>query len=196
MGYRQYIYSVDKWLVDEIRKCTTWKEFIETMQKFRNENVEYDKFDDTYYFNLWNLGEELHEFGKYWENSEEMYKHGDSLFTSDELNEQYEEYGAIVLDEEGILCAIEWYRNRVCSIYEDLLKEKSDSTWDDRPQLDRLVEHCRDYVYWWRNEGPGNLNKESHRLVRSWLYEHSYFDLVRIYKTFDWDNKCMIFMGG
>lgn len=195
MGYRQYIYSVDSWFVDEIRKCKTEQEFIDTVKKFRNDIVEYDSFDDHYYVPLYDIGDELHEFGKYWEGSDEMYKHGDSLFTSEELNEKYEDYGAIVLDEEGMLCAIEWYRQHVFELYEDLLREKSNNEWDSRPQFERLVEHARDYRMWWRNAGPGNLNKECEKIVSSWLYEHAYFELVRIYKTFDWDNKCMIFMG-
>lgn len=40
-----------------------------------------------------------------------------------------------------------------------------------------------------------NTNKEKESLVSSWLYEHTIFDLVRIYKTFDWENKCLLFMG-
>ena len=195
MGYRQYLYSVETWLVDDIRKCKTPKEFVETMQKFRNESVEYDPIDETYYVRLWDMGKELYEFGKYWENSEEMYKHGDSLFTSDELNELYEDYGAIVLDKEGLLCAIEWYRKHVEELYEDLLREQSSNGWDCRPQFDRLVSHVKDYLYWWKNEGPGDLNVEHNRVVRSWLYEHGYFELVRIYKTFDWDNNSLVFLG-
>lgn len=195
MGYRQYIFSVETWLVEEIRKCKTEDEFIKTMQKFRNDSVEYDSVDEEYYFPLYRLGEELYEFGKYWENSNEMYKHGDSLFTSDELNEKYEDYGAIVLDEEGLLCAIEWYRSHVEKMYEDLLSETSANEWDTRPQFDRLKEHVQDYIYWWKNTGPGNLNKKTDCIVNSWLYEHGYFELVRIYKTFDWDNNSLIFLG-
>ena len=39
------------------------------------------------------------------------------------------------------------------------------------------------------------IYKEKECLVSSWLYEHTIFDLVRIYKTFDWENKCLLFMG-
>ena len=195
MGYRQYLYSVETWLVDEIKKCKTEKEFVETMQKFRNESVEYDPIDETYYVKLWDMGKELYEFGKYWENSEEMYKHGDSLFTCDELNERYEDYGAIVLDKDGLLCAIDWYKNRVLELYRDLLREKSNNEWDTRSQLDRLISHAKDYFYWWANQGPGNLDESTDKIVNSWLYEHGYFELVRIYKTFDWDNNSLVFLG-
>lgn len=195
MGYRQYIYSVPTWLVEEIRKCKTEEEFIATMQKFRNEIVEYDEFENNYYVRLHSIGDRLFEFGKYYENSDEMYKHGDSLFSSEELRKNYQEYGAIVLDPDGIECAIEWLRQKVEKIYLDLLKENSDNTWDDRSQFDRMKSHMSDYAYWWKGKGPGNLDKETDCIVNSWLYEHEYFELVRIYKTFDWDNDSMIFLG-
>lgn len=195
MGYRQYLYSVDTWLVDEIRKCKTQDEFIATMQRLRNDIVEYDSFDGSYYVHLWELGDCLFEFGKYYGNSDEMYKHGDSLFSSDELRELYSDYGAIIIDEDGLMCAIEWNRKKVCGLYQDLLREKAESDWDNRSQLDRLVSHANDYLYWWNGTGPGNLSKENNFIVSSWLYEHVYFELVRIYKTFDWDNKSMLFLG-
>lgn len=196
MGYRQYLYSVDTWLIDEIRKCQTEEDFVKTMQKFRNEIVEYDSFDDHYYVPLHDIGNVLFEFGKYYENSDEMYKHGDSLFSSEELRELYEDYGAIVLEPDGLLCALDWQRNHVIKMYEDLLREKSERDWDSRPQLDRLIENAKDYLAWWKyGDGPGDLNLNRSSLVSSWLYEHTYFDLVRIYKTFDWDNQSMIFLG-
>lgn len=196
MGYRQYLYSIDTWLVDEIKKCKTEDDFIKTMQKFRNEIVEYDSIDEQYYVPLYSIGDKLFEFGKYYENSDEMYKHGDSLFTSDELNERFSDYGVIVLEEDGLLCALDWQRKHIIEMYEDLLREKSGHDWDTRSQLDRLIQHAGAYLREWEySDGPADLNKEHEHLVDSWLYEHTYFELARIYKTFDWDNKSMLFMG-
>jgi hypothetical protein len=196
MGYRQYLYSIDTWLVDEIKKCKTKDDFIKTMQKYRNDIVEYDPFDEQYYVPLYKIGDELYEFGKYYENSEEMYKHGDSLFSSDELNEDYCDYGAIVLEADGLLCALDWQRQHIIEMYKDLLREKSAREWDARSQLDRLIENAKDYLAWWEYaDGPADLDREHECLVHSWLYEHTYFELARIYKTFDWDNKSMLFMG-
>lgn len=64
MEYRQYLYSIDTWLVDEIKKCKTRDDFIKTMQKYRNDIVEYDSFDEQYYIPLYHIGKELFEFGK------------------------------------------------------------------------------------------------------------------------------------
>lgn len=196
MGYRQYLYSIDTWLVNEIKKCKTEDDFVKLMQKFRNEIVTYDSFDKHYYVQLHSIGDELFEFGKYYENSNEMYKHGDSLFTSDELNKRYSDYGIIVIKEDGLLCALDWQRKHVIKMYEDLLREKSIQDWETRSQLDRLIANAKDYLMWWKySNGPADLDKGHEQLVHSWLYEHTYFELARIYKTFDWENKSMLFMG-
>lgn len=192
MGYRQYFYEVSKDLVEKIRKCKTEKEFVAIIESAKPDAVE--RYGEEEYVPLFNLGSAVYEFGKYYENSDEMYKHGDSLFCSDELNEQYEEYGAIVVERSGVKCAIDFYGNKVKKIYEDLLQEKSASGWDDRSQIDRLKSHVKDYLYWWEF-GPADMDLSHDRIVRSWLYEHEYFELVRIYKTFDFENKALVFMG-
>lgn len=189
MGYRHYLYQVNKGLVDKIRACKTNDEYGEVFKA----NVSGGD-DEEEYFPIYDLGKTLFEFGMYYENAGEMYKHGDSLFTSEELNERYEEYGAIVLDKSGLLCAIEWQAKRITSIYEDLLKEKSISPYDGRSQFDRLAEHARDYLRWWKH-GACDLGENSDHVAGSWLYEHTIFDLVRIYKTFDWEKNCIVFVG-
>jgi hypothetical protein len=189
MGYRQYLYQVDKRFVEQIRACKTNEEYGEV---FKAHVAGYEEEED--YFPVYNLGKTLFEFGKYYENSGEMYKHGDSLFASEELNERYEDYGAIVLDKEGVLCAIEWQAEHIKSIYEDLMREKSTDRFDDRSQFDRLLDHVSGHLRWWKF-GACNLDANKDNVADSWLYEHTIFDLVRIYKTFDWDNCCMIFAG-
>lgn len=210
MGYRQYFFEIDKSKVDGIRQCKTEEELYNF---FIKNGIECDKdeYDDkiSYYCPLYRLGEELFEFGKYYENDSEIYKHGDSLFTSDELNKRYEEYGAIICDENAILCAIEWQKQHIINMYEHLIKNtfedpigryKYPSEIDDKElHYQRLLQHCKDYLRWWKPKfgyyTAININKESKNIVDSWLYEHTIFDLVRIYKTFDWKNKCLMFMG-
>ena len=36
---------------------------------------------------------------------------------------------------------------------------------------------------------------ENPKLVSSWKYEYEVFELVRIYKTFDWKRNVMIYYG-
>ena len=210
MGYRQYFYEVDKFKVEGIRQCKTEEELYNFCVTNGIDCEKYQHGDETeYYCPLYHLGKELFEFGKYYENEDEIYKHGDSLFTSNELNERYYEYGAIICDENAILCAIEWQKQHIIKMYENLINntfEDSLERYNYSREIDdkelhyqRLLRHCKDHLNWWKPEfgdySAININKEKNNLVTSWLYEHTIFDLVRIYKTFDWENKCLLFMG-
>lgn len=210
MGYRQYFYEVDKSIVDRIRQCQTEEELYNFCIA-NNIDCDKDEYGEeiSYYCPLYHLGKEIFEFGKYYENDSEIYKHGDSLFTSDELKERYREYDAIICDENAILCAIEWQKQHIINMYEHLVNNTFENSYeryaypkdmDDKElHYKRLLSHCKDHLTWWKpmfgDHSATNLNKNKDNLVSSWLYEHTIFDLVRIYKTFDWENKCLMFIG-
>jgi len=42
---------------------------------------------------------------------------------------------------------------------------------------------------------PYNLDEDKDEIVSSWKYEYSVFELVRIFKTFDWENNKMVWYG-
>lgn len=196
MGYRQYFYGVDKLIIDGFRQCKTEEELYNFcisngIECYKDEN----DCEIHYYCPLYKLGKEVFGFGKYYENSDKLYEHGDSLFMSQELNERYSDYGAIICDKEAIKCAIEWQIERITQIYEDLLKEKSGDDWNEESQFDRLKEHVNDYLIWWKNNRVFDLNDDADRLTNSWIYEHTIFDLVRLYKTFDFERRTLLFCG-
>lgn len=197
MGYRQYLYQFDKELVDKIRECKTHEQFIKVCKDYfpeRNDIVHDECDDEEPWVSIYNLGKKLFEFGKYYENDEEVCEHGTNLFASEELKELYCETDQNVLTEEGLLCAIEWQKNRIISVYKNLLKEKSANEFDTRSQHERMKEHIKDHLAWW--EFPAiDMDKDNNRVARSWLYEHTIFNLVQIYKTFDWNKYCLMFIG-
>lgn len=199
MGYRLYLYQVEKEFVEQARKCKTHKEFMNLCKDYfpdKNNIVnEYEDEDECDYISLWEIGKEIFEFGKGYENYEEICEHGSSLFTSKDIEECYEDYDHLVLTEEGLLCAIEWQKNKVISIYKDLMREKSENKFDKRTQEQRLKTHVNDYLSWWEHGFVLDLRKEKPNVSASWIYEHTIFDLVRIYKTFDWDKYCLMLIG-
>lgn len=42
---------------------------------------------------------------------------------------------------------------------------------------------------------PYNIAIDDEQIVSSWEYEYAIFELVRLYKSFDWDNNYLIFLG-
>lgn len=55
-----------------------------------------------------------------------------------------------------------------------------------------------DKIETWSNEFgvyPLNLDLSNSRITDSCLYEYGIFELVRLYKTFDWENNNLVLMG-
>jgi hypothetical protein len=48
---------------------------------------------------------------------------------------------------------------------------------------------------WFEDTLPYDVDLSNSRLVSSWKYEYEIFELVKIYKTFDWKRNVMIYYG-
>ncbi len=208
MSYRHRIYSLDKKTTESLHKCSSYEEYIETVKEYALKNnlkIVYDEPQEGESYPccpLYKLGEEIYNFGSGYNNANEMYKHGNSLFSSNELNEYFSEEHPIVLDKSGLLCAIEYYRNCVIKEMEEVLSEAPPKHWDKGSHIDRLKTYVQDrlsdwtvYKEWGETHNIYNLDSESDNIVSSWYFEYQIFELVRIYKTFDWENNCMLFYG-
>jgi hypothetical protein len=200
MSYRHRVYKLPKSFIEDCRACDTKEDFQNIYIKYcTDERVDIESLREENYWPLYHLGKQLFDFGDGYGNAEKMYLHGDSLFNSIELREAYDHNCPIVLDESGLLCAIEWNRNKVADIYEDLMREKSSDRWNTQNQFDRMKAHIHDKCQEWRNTDFPDLKpydlSDSKSIVSSWLFEYQIFDLVRVYKSIDWENDCILFYG-
>lgn len=57
-----------------------------------------------------------------------------------------------------------------------------------------IIEHVRDMSAEWRRASPYDLDI-GEAVTTSWKYEYAIFELVSIYKNFDWENNLMIYYG-
>jgi len=207
MGYREYLYVVDKKVVNAIRKCKTNKELYDLFIKL-GYDADYDEDDNTYYCPLYNIDGKAFEFGKYYDNSDNLYELGKPLFKNKELNDYYSDFNAIYGGEDLILSAIEWQKEHIIKMYENLVNNTFNSKLEEFHYRDmdekdvhynRLLEHCKDHLMWWKmpygNSTAINTNKDNPNLAKSWLYEHTIFDLVRIYKNFNPKKQYVLFFG-
>ena len=122
--------------------------------------------------------EVLHELGKYCE-----FNSNNRFFTN--YSSLYEDEDFDIVDAKFLLSIIEEYRIKVQKHYESL----ETSTHTD------LTNYARNMAMEWRIN-PFNLKLDEKEIVSSWKFEYSVFELVRIYKDFDWENDILIYMGG
>jgi hypothetical protein len=68
-------------------------------------------------------------------------------------------------------------------------------TQEEQNALFKMIEHIRSMRNEWKGWIPFNLENDTPEITNSWKYEYSIFELVRIYKTFDWKRNVMIYYG-
>jgi len=174
MGYRNYISKIPKNVYLEIKDLTE-KELIE----------KYGEGDDENYFYYPHLNGyvEIYELGKYCDFDIEDKKK--RLFTHEMSFESDMEFS--LGSKELLETIIKSYHQKVINWYSKSVQEKT---------FEELKHDARIMLAEWKDLNPYDLNIENENITKSWKYEYSIFELVRIYKTFDWKNDVLIYCGG
>ncbi len=68
-------------------------------------------------------------------------------------------------------------------------------TQDEQNALFKIIEHVRTMRPEWTHLIPYDLNDGRKEITTSCKYEYGIFELVRIYKSFDWKKNFMIYYG-
>lgn len=208
MGYRTYIGSMPKEEYDKVKSLKK-EEFYE-FHGLKNE----DEDDEPH---LGDFSKQLYEFGKYTDFNPPKGSMK-RFFESDCLKERYEDYDIHVVTKEFLSYIIEGYRERVAGYYNDMFNTIKDSDFmnsikpdykdgdinykfdfskikdEEQTALYKIIEHIRSFRTEWSHLTPYDLERGD-CITTSWKYEYGIFELVRIYKSFDWDNNVMIYYG-
>ena len=203
MGYRTYLARIDKKLIDEIHNCKTKEELNNIAENHKLETYSYGKICP------WGLPyKEVFEFGKSYENISDIINKSQNILI-DDLDDEEDDFrfGGI----EMIESAIDWQRKRIIEIYTELVNNissdkfeqlKLDAVTEEQKKerhYERLLEHCRDYLDWWKPYKdlfkPYHDDRNNPKLAGTWLYEHTFWDLIRIWKSFDPETEYFIFYG-
>lgn len=204
MGYRHYLYAVPKKQVEEIQACKTNEDWCNFAENY-GYKVDRDCCDDgSGYLSPYKIGTELYELGKYSEIAFKLESERPSLFTSDELKERYSDYGFALLTKDDFKAVIEAYRQKIVDWFESLLNpDKSQITSnklskDEKKHFERELE-IKNKLEKWSGKYfgllPIDLDENQERITGDWTYEYAIFELVRVYKAFDWENNDLVLVG-
>ena len=193
MGYRHYFYSIPKAEIEEIKKCKSNDDFCEFCIAH---NYEVDDFGDNDKFvPVYELGKEIYNFGKYVDWAFELQEKNESIFGDAELKRQYDDYSPVICTQEDFLFVIDEYKKKIINYYKGLLQEdKSHRLTNEQ----RWKGHLENQLLEWENAfGFSAVNTDLSKsfITDSWLYEYSIFELVRQYKTFDFENNALVLIG-
>lgn len=217
MGYRNYIGYLPKREYNKIKRMSQ-KELCEY------KGIKYEGEDDTYISSRDILTAELYEFGKYCDfetksltkrffidkDMNERFHNSDCEFM-------------VVKDKEFLAKIIEKYRAQVASNYNEMVlpfkgeenkghseflnsiksnysHSGTDYTFDftkitpeEQTALFKMYDHIESISREW-NWKVFDLEKGP-EITTSWKYEYALFELVRIYKHFDWNKNVMVYYG-
>lgn len=194
MGYRHYFYKCKKADIARIREKT----LAELEEYAKEKGAKLYLLDDSFL-----PKEKVFEFGKlyYEDTDEQIYGTGVPLFSHKEVMEEFSDFVPYEVGQQGLLKAIEIYRQKIKDYYEDLLKDGTAQILPfgielPRPDItstDKIKEHIKEKLFW--IEYKVNLDEAKKTLTDSWQYEDTIFNLVFLLKTIDWEKETLLFYG-
>lgn len=194
MGYRHYFYKCKKADIEQIREKT----LAELEEYAKEKGEELSLLDNSIL-----PQEEVFEFGKlyYEDTDEQIYGTGVPLFSNKEVMERFSDFVPYEVGKQGLLKAIEIYRQKIKDYYEDLLKDGATQILPfgfelpspDITSADKIKEHIKEKLSWIKYKV--NLDETKKTLTESWQYEDTIFNLVFLLKTIDWAKETLLFYG-
>ncbi len=183
MGYRTYIASIPRREYDHIMHFT------------KEELCAYKKVDDGY-VGVYDIATtKLYEFGKYTEfDNSKFFK---PFFSDERLqSEMCSDSDFYVVEKDYLKHIIEHYNEKVKAFYKELLSGITEDNVNSIPQSKaaEFYNHIRSNSNEWLHLTPFDLDSGD-EVSTSWKYEYSIFELVRIYKSFDWESNLMVYYG-
>lgn len=204
MGYRNYLFVVDRKKFAKAKKMTAEQLWGLTNEEPEDWNLDGDKIvTPPYYRNLLTSigGEELLEVSEaiHYRNSNFNIKsYLKKAFKDKDVHRWYNEDIEFMIAKPEILNGlIEFYISKVKNYYTNLAKEDSEHPkdefgWDLKPQLERLQKHVQSQLSWLNFV---NDSKSKWCLSTAWLYEYDVFNLIHIKKMFNPKKQFLIWTG-
>ncbi len=206
MSYRIYLVSIPRNRYIKIKDLNK-RQFI---RKFKLQKDECGKYNVDIH-KIFN--QELFNFGS--SVSYDCQETAESLFsqkdTRDLVDDEY--YNLRVLTKEDFANLIEQERKIVAEHYHKMLEPFIVTYPDEREWYDLRLDFTKGKQYefdsfrnWlsskyreWnpllKHSKPYNLDDEHKQCVSSWKREYAIFELVRIYKSFNWKHNVMVIYG-
>lgn len=133
--------------------------------------------------------QKLYELGKYVDYSEDM----ENFYDFDGEENDFK-----IVTKEKLKEIIESYHKNIKNNFNKLFNIISNEECKDK--IIDVVSHLGRKKTEWDNEFgvfPYYLDQENTDgfIASSWLYEYAIFNLVYIYRTFDWENDYLIYSG-
>lgn len=195
MGYSHRFHKIPKNEICEIKTLKTAAGLYD-WAKYHGYHVYEPNGNEDGYFALYDLGKCIYDFGKDVDWAFVMQQSNDSLFDSDKLKAYYEDNQPVICSANDFLTAINSYKQQIIKYYKSLLVK---TEYDSQTIEQKQQYHIRRQLREWENDfdyQPIDTDPANDRICQSHCYEYAIFELVRLYKTFDWEHDAIVLLGG
>lgn len=194
MSYNYHLVALDKSIFNKIHDLTS-----EQFSIYLSNVNKGEKFD-----NFWSvvLSRQLYDLGGL---SDEIYdyimENTDELFTQESTCEEFYDYTLKVANKNVLSEIINIYQKETQKYYQSFFKpnvlgKKSYANMS----IDDIAEDRKKELFWmlYHHCISPTINLEENQptiLTSSWDYEYAVFNLVHIFKTFDWEKDVLLICG-
>lgn len=219
MGYRTYIGEMPKKEYNKIKSMD--ENSLVEFYNIEKEGVNGIDEEGSWYKGVYEYGKSLYEFGKY-TGFQPPKKSLKPFFKNKELMGKYDEYDFYIVTPDFLAYIIDNYKSKIQEYYTKMMNPWFDGyncksellnsvkvdykvydndykfdfsliTQEEQNSFWIIIEHIRSMNTEWNRLTPYDLSNDG--ITSSWKYEYSIFQLIHIYKTFDWKRKVMIYYG-
>ncbi len=95
------------------------------------------------------------------------------------------------ITKQGLLLVIKKYQEDILSVY----KDRWNGGYLSKGIMSHLVHNLRRSVHLWSSDLITDLSDDKFKVTNSLDYEHSIYNLITVYKHFDWENKTLVVIG-
>lgn len=181
MGYKNYLGYISEFEYKQIKNLTN-----EQLFKFKNLDINHD------YLSGRKLVTQLFEFGKYVDYGNFT---KNKFFNNKELNDSFNEDGEFVITDKSCLeYFINLYNEKIKEYYLNLSKGIEEYDKLNTEQLNSITSHIISMNSEWNILKPFNLEK-GEEITTSWKFEYEIFELIRIYKSFNYKKNYLVYYG-
>jgi len=122
---------------------------------------------------------------------------GGPFFKNKDTQKYYNsDHEIMIIEKDFVKNVIEHYTNKVKNYYKELLKDIDIKNKDTFTQDNfyKLWEHINSFNSEWNMLTPYDLEKGD-EVTNSWKFEYEIFELIRIYKHFNYKKNLLVYYG-
>lgn len=198
MGYRFYINKIKKDDLSKILACNSLEEVAPLF-----EDVEYDDDGNVEYVPIWGIGETLYCLGKPFYDDYLSMLAGKltQVFDGTAFEKETDEHDVLYFSKEDFAGLIKdgYVAGSVAYIDEEVwngvVKTDAGLKAMTEEQILKLFMYVRDDYRNLSARSFVSLDDNTDAITGSWNKKYSVFELVRIYKSIDWETEQLLIIG-